>query len=275
MTTLPASGSGRETRLLLLVIVVAVAALLLLARFRFPGSDRVVLAPSSSPIDRLAARATFDDLARIIADVSTHVQSSLVSVTLERVPVPAATRDQRPAGARDLRVAEVDDVRLMPGVRTAPDMALVHVPKGYQLRAAAGVEIVLRDAERMLAVVRTPAASASIEGAVVAADPPAVPGYVAVAEGGRAGASLRPVFLGRLDAVADPRWTPAPIAIGGAAQIAPGSFVFTLHGRLIGMAVDDAGGMMIIPTAALESAVAAMTAAGGGGTGRLPGPPKG
>ncbi|HVB38288.1 MAG TPA: hypothetical protein VND92_07105, partial [Vicinamibacterales bacterium] len=62
----------RETRLLLLTIGVSVAALLLLARFRFPAQAPIVN-PAPPPLERLAARATYDELATIMAQVQARV----------------------------------------------------------------------------------------------------------------------------------------------------------------------------------------------------------
>lgn len=77
MSASPGSGSGRETRLLLLVMVIAVAVLLVLARFRYPVADRVAATPAAGPIERLAARATFEELALIMADLSARVQPTI------------------------------------------------------------------------------------------------------------------------------------------------------------------------------------------------------
>ena len=89
MSTPTVSGRGRETRLLLLVIVVAVAVLLVLAQFQYPAPDRTVASPLAGPIERLAARATFEELALIMGDLSTRVQPAMTVVVLERIPPPA------------------------------------------------------------------------------------------------------------------------------------------------------------------------------------------
>ncbi|MBM3751545.1 MAG: hypothetical protein FJW21_10275 [Acidimicrobiia bacterium] len=79
-----APGSGRETRLLRLVIVVAVAMLLVLAQFRYPAPDRATAAPVAGPIERLAARATFEELALIMSiGVGDRPHDHLIQFRLE------------------------------------------------------------------------------------------------------------------------------------------------------------------------------------------------
>ena len=82
MTEPVTGGSRRETRLLLATLAVSVAMLLLLARYRFPdepGSHQSV-EPAPAPLERLAARATFDELASIMADLERRILPSLVTV---------------------------------------------------------------------------------------------------------------------------------------------------------------------------------------------------
>src|SRR6185437_9473543 len=67
----------RETRLLLLTIAVSVGALLLLSRFRFPAQAPIVT-PSPPPLERLAARATYDELADIITQLQARLEPGLV-----------------------------------------------------------------------------------------------------------------------------------------------------------------------------------------------------
>lgn len=260
MSTTSTAGSGRETRLLLLVIAVAVATLLVLAQFRFPAAESVVVAPASGPIERIAARATFEDLALIIADVSGRVQPSLVAVVLERVPPPAPKGARRPTPLPPEQV----ETRVAAGLRVSSEMALIHLPDQFQVRPAEGMELAVSDPERQLALVRVPGTSGTVVGLTSPAAMPAGPGYVALAEGGRLGAALRPVFIGRFDLVDDPRWTPPPTAIGGEPHISAGAFVFSLEGRLVGMTIADDLGLLVIPAPALEAAVAALMTAGGG-----------
>lgn len=261
MSASSTGGSGRETRLLLLVIVVAVAMLLVLAQFRFPAAESVVVSPATGPIERLAARATFEDLALIIADVSARVHPSMVSVILERVPPPPPARN---ASRQSAAPPEAVETRVTAGIRISSEMALIHLPDQFQVKPADGVALVAADSERRLALVRVPATSATVVGLASPAEMPTGPGYVALAEGGRLGAALRPVFIGRFDPVDDTRWTQQPTAIGGEPHIAAGAFVFSLDGRLIGMTLADALGLLVVPAPALEAAVTALMISGGG-----------
>ena len=95
-----ASGRGRETRLLLVTIAVSVGVLLLLARFRFPEapvSNTVDSAPA--PLERLAARAAYDELASTMADLDRRIAPRMTIV-----------RTQDPEG----RISAVVAPRLLP-----------------------------------------------------------------------------------------------------------------------------------------------------------------
>lgn len=259
MTPSSTAGSGRETRLLLLVILVAVAILLVLARFRFP-EDTSVITPAAGPIERIAARATFEDLALVIASVSARVQPSMVAVTLDRQVSPPPRVNPRRTGGSPVPV----ESRMIAGLRIAADLALIHLPPDYQVRPESGVEARAVDADHQLALVQVPATADPFIGLSAPAMLPDGPGYVVLAEGGRGGASFRPVFIGRLDALEDPRWAQPLMGIGGEPQIPGGSFVFSLEGRLIGLTMPDAIGRSLVPTAALEAATAALLKSGGG-----------
>jgi hypothetical protein len=257
--TVPATtGSGRETRLLLLIIVVAVAVLLVLARFRFPGTDGVAVMPAQGPIERLAARATFEDLSLIVADVSARVQPSVVAVGLVRVPASPPRGPARAPARAPSQAPPAPPERYVTGLRIAADLALISLPAGFTVAAADGIALEATDDVRRLALVRVPETAEPIVGFTRPASSPGVPGYLVVAEGGRAGVAVRPVYLSRLDSVTDDRWTQPPMAIGGQPQMLDGALVFTLEGRLIGMAVADGLGLVLARASALESAVAAL-----------------
>lgn len=252
MSATPGSGSGRETRILLLVIVVAVAMLLVLAQFRYPGADRTAAIPAIGPIERLAARATFEELALIMADLSARVQSSLAVVSIERVPPPAPPA-RRGALPEDPPPAER---RMIAALRVDTDLALAYLPAGFRVADASGIEAVSEDAARELVLLRVSAVPFNGLGTVA----PGVggPGYVAVFEGGRGGPAGRPVFLGRVDSYDDPRWTTPPLSVGGDVPVRAGALVFTLDGRLIGMTAPDGQGVAIVRVAALLAAVEAL-----------------
>jgi len=234
MSATPVSGSGRETRILLLVIVVAVAMLLVLAQFRYPGPDRAAVLPAAGPIERLAARATFEELALIMADLSTRVQPELKVIVIEQI---------EPAGER----------RAVPALRLAADQAVAYLPAGFRVADQPGIEVVGTDEARALVLVRTLPEPFNSIGAIASGI--GGPGYVAVIEGARGGPALRPLFIGRIDSFDDPRWTQPVQAIGGDAQVRAGAFIYMLDGRLVGLVVPDDAGVAIIRAPALFAAV--------------------
>jgi hypothetical protein len=237
--TEPVAGGGRrETRLLLATLAVSVAMLLLLARYRFPdepGSGQSV-EPAKAPLERLAARATFDELASIMADLERRILPSIVTVPGE----------------------STSGTIYVPGVRLLPDRAVAMLP-GERRVGLAGSEppvIVFRDV-RGLVVLQTPAASAA--GTVPPLQASAArpgPRYVAVVETTSAGHAIRPVYLGRTDLLADPRWSDPLLGAAAVQQtVSPGSAVFSLDGTFIGLATESAGRMMIVRAQTLRNIV--------------------
>ncbi len=249
MTTPSVSGRGRETRLLLLVIAVAVVMLLVLAQFQYPAPDRAVTSSISGPIERLAARATFEELALIMADLSSRVQPALTVLTLERIPPPPLRRGVTPPAASAER-------RLVTALRVDATTAVAHLPAGFRVVEPADAEPAKIDVERGLVLVRVPEAPFTDMGPVALAI--GGPGYVAVFEAARGGPAVRPVFLGRVDSFEDTRWTQPILSVGGDPQLDAGAFIYTLDGRLVGMTVADGSGVAITRVHALLAAVEAL-----------------
>ena len=70
-------------RLLLVTIAVSVGMLLLLARFRFPEEGRRQTAePAPAPLERLAASATYDELASIMGELERRVRSTIIPLAV-------------------------------------------------------------------------------------------------------------------------------------------------------------------------------------------------
>lgn len=267
----PEERPARETRLLVLVIVVSVAVLFLLARFQFPATGLVAGPPSPGPLDRLAARATYDDLAAAIAAVVQRLESSVVVVQVEAAAVddkektPKEKAVQSPAHA-------LPAPRLLPGVRLRPDLALVHIPAGMRVSPAqtfgGPTSVFATDLKREIALVRVPSLPESATGVPSVID--LFPGfsYVAVVEAAMGGPTARPVFIGRLDPSVDDRWQPSPLLIGGSPQAPAGSLLFAVDGRLIGMVLPQFGSLALVPPSALNSVVTELGGgAGAGGVG--------
>jgi hypothetical protein len=268
---------GRETRLLVLVIVVSLAVLLLLARFRFPPVGLTAGPPTPGPLDKLAARATYDDLAAAIATVVQRVESSIVIVQVDSPPPDEKEKERgRERGKEKISPPPAwpppAPPRLLPAIRLRPDIALVHVPAGMRVSPAQGFSgptaVFATDPKREIALVRVtplPESTSSVPSAFER-----FPGfsYVAVIEAAMGGPSARPAFIGRLDTSVDDRWQPSPSLIGGASQATAGSLLFAVDGRLIGMVLPQFGTLAVVSPAALNAVVTELgggAANGGGG----------
>jgi hypothetical protein len=256
---------ARETRLLVLVIVVSLAVLFLLARFRFPATGLVAGPPSPGPLDRLAARATYDDLSSTIATVVKRLEPSVIIVQIDAAPA-----DDKEKSAKEKAAAASQPppaARLLPGIRLRPDLALVHVPAGMQVSPAqtfgGPTAVFASDPKREIALVRVPSLQDSATGVPNVIE--LFPGfsYVAVVEAAMGGPTARPVFVGRLDPSVDDRWQPSPLLIGGTSPAPAGSLLFALDGRLIGMVLPQFGTLAVVPPTALNSVVTEL----GGGAG--------
>lgn len=226
--------------MLLIIITLSVAVLMLLARFRFPEETRAERRTTSAPLERLAARATYDELAGIIAELSRSIAPSVVV----------------------LRVENDGQQRFVPAVRVRPDLALAHVEGDSRILMAVGqpgtVEIAGFDPVRNLVLVRVPAAEQVVR--LTQAEPLSqAPRYIAAVEGTRGGPTLRPFFLGRTDPLRDERYGEL-LVLGGVLQASPGSLLFGLDGSFVGLCIMEDGFVAGIPGRALEAAVAALLA---------------
>jgi hypothetical protein len=232
----------RETRLLLVTIAVSVGMLLLLARLRFPEQAEVQPAePAPAPLERLAARATYDELAGIMADLDRRITPSLVTV---------------PAQGADGNVTH------LPAVRFTADRAVAVLTRGERVAespASRELAIVGRDTARGLVVLQV----ASRPGDVVtprAGGTRPGPRYVAVAEATSQGVAVRPVYVGRTDLFQDPRTGDALLTLAAAPQTVPrGSAVFSLGGEFIGLTGDTPGAITIFQAEQLQAVVQTAT----------------
>lgn len=238
----PRSGISRETRLLLVVIILSVAVLVVLSRFRFPdqrdGDTRTGATPL--PLERIAARATYDELASIVADLGRRVTPA---VNVLRVETPQGNR-------------------FIPAVRMRPDILLAHVAPDSRLLSfvdlASAVDVAAYDEARHLVLLRVPPDAARVARLGITPPRSLAPRYVASVEGTRAGPALRPLFLGRADTIPDPRYEGGLFVLGGVLQASPGALIFSLDGSLVGLCLTDEGDAAGVPARALDSAVGAM-----------------
>lgn len=240
MSILPTSGGrGRETRLLLVTIAVSVGVLLLLARFRFPeeAADRPVGA-APAPLERLAAQATYDELASIMADLERRITP--------RVWILRST--PRAGSSNTLIVAP----------RVTPDRAVILMEEGEtfgSLTPGIDAEVLSRDLTRGIAVLRVPAVD---DGAVAirTGTPRQGPRYVGVVEATSQGPTLRPVYVGRIQVITDPRTGTQQLSLAAAQQPLPrGAAIFALDGAFLGL-VRDSGETVTVVTAEFLRAAA-------------------
>jgi S1-C subfamily serine protease len=231
---------SRETRLLIVTIGVSALVLLLLARLRFPEPPPIenVAAP---PLERLAARATYDELARSVARLETTIAPSLIVLRIaprvESTPrlladvlSPPAHDDGSGRHVPALRVSGTTAVAAIP-----PDARIAGIVVPADPGGTAGIIAV--DAVQRLALVRVPSAPArTVQPAALQQLP--TPVYLVAVEGTRAGVTLRPVFVGRSDRFADPRWTRPLLPLGGASAIS-GSLMFALDGQFVGVVTPE------------------------------------
>ena len=243
MSDSPRSGITRETRMLLIVITLSAIVLVVLSRFRFPdngGSGTT----AALPLERLAARATYDELATIIAELGRHV-SPQVTV---------------------LRVETAGEQRFVPALRVRSDLLLAHVTGDSRIHELIGlnapVDVAAFDAARDLVLLRVPSDPLRVAVLNTTAAVSSRPRYVAAAEGTPGGPALRPVFLGRTDRVADERYTDGKLVLGGVVLASPGSFLFTLDGSFLGLCLVEGGYAAGVTARGLQAAIDAMLAPG-------------
>ena len=236
----PRTRLSREMRLLIVTILIAGGVLLLLARLRFP--ELPVPLDTSQPLERLAARASFEELATRVARLEAAIAPNLIVLSLTPVG------DPRPIHLGDASVeTETDrEVRHVPALRIDATTAAACMPRTARIEgivgqpsAADAAAVVATDPIRQIARVRVP------EGRPVALRQLALsalqtPSYIVAVEGTRAGVTIRPVFLGRSDRFNSPRWTRPLLPFGGT-LVTSGALMFTLEGEFLGCAVVDQG----------------------------------
>jgi S1-C subfamily serine protease len=228
----------RELRLLLVTMVVSLAVLFVLSRFRFP--ERPAPAePAPAPLERLAARATYDELASIIATLQERIAPALVTLRAETTDWPRGTR-------------------WVPGVRIAPELAVALLRPHERIVGigADTAEAIGLDVLRCLVLVNVPPAPAFREAPLWQDTAlPGEPRYVAVAEAAPGGAALRPLFVGRAEAHADSRWErPTFVLAAATAPPSASSALFTLNGRLLGLIAESGGSPVLVPGDAIAAA---------------------
>ena len=241
--------------------------LLLLARLRFPDAPPVDV--SAPPLERLAARASYDALAADVQRAEPTIGRSLVTLRVAQQDRtgPYDVWDALAGSGAQGTVRHVVAMRISADTALAPVGAQSRVEGIVGDKAAATPAVLGADPVRGWALVRVPATTEPVSQLRPISSLP-TPIYVVVAEGTQTGATLRPVFLGqgtRFDSV---KWNRPLLPLGGIA-ISPGALLFTLDGEFIGAAVVDGGAPAIVGARDLFDAAARLQANPGGTVGDL------
>jgi len=240
MAEVSSRGPRRETRLLVVTIVVSALMLFLLARYRFPqGSAATAPQAPTQPLERLAASATYDELASILRGVDRQVSSSIITVTTV---------------ADSANAAEDASTGVVPAVRIGDSRAVALPGSSRRIVQQPGrYSVVASDSPHGIALLQVPASdSASVPRLAVMETLPPAPGYLAAIEATPNGPAVRPLYFGRLDRVNDPRWNEPILRFSALQQMLPsGAAVFTLDARFIGVGFPDDRAFLVVPAAAL------------------------
>jgi hypothetical protein len=243
---LPGRRVTYETRLLIVTIIVSAVVLLLLARLRFPETSAVVT--TTQPLERLAARATYDDLAISIARLEEAIAPSLVTL---RISGAADTAPRRLSDVLMRPAGEMAAVQHVPALRISPTTGVAAIAPGTAISGIVGRSepigtsgVIGADPIRRLALVRLPEAPARPVRQLALSDL-RTPTYIVAVEGTRAGVTLRPVFLGRAERFGSPRFSRALLPLGGAV-VTTGALMFTMQGEFLGCAVVEDGTLAIV-----------------------------
>lgn len=249
---------SRETRFLLVTMIVSVAALLVLARFRFTEREPVgVVAP---PLERLAARATYEELAGVVQAARSRIDPL---VTVLRIDHPAA--QPQSIGELLARPAPLGSLAtFIPAVRTEPEAGLAFIPARLSGRdlivGDESAPVIGSDPLLGVVLVELPAAASgtwswAVENAVT-------PGrYVVAVEGSRDGPALRPTFLARADEMPSPGWGQVHL-VDQPSPVPEGSLLFSLAGAFTGMVVFHVDTPALVPAATVRAVADRLRQAG-------------
>lgn len=232
------SDTGRrETRLLLGTIAISAVMLALLALFRFPEETALQTGTTAAaPLERLVARATYDELATIMAELERRITPTVVVVPI---------------------VTDRGDTTYLPAARTSPDRAIALVGPGERVTSAPGLEapiVIGRDVARGLAVLQVAARPGDVVFPRLGTPRPG-PRYVALVEATPQGLAVRPVYVGRTDLFQDPRTGDSLLSVTAVQQTLPrGAALFTLDAAFMGFALESAGLVTVLPAQTMIAA---------------------
>lgn len=245
------TSAGKETRLLVVTIVVSIVMLLVLARFRFPARPAPAAEPPPQPLERLAARATYDELTSILRGVNDRVSVAVVAVSL--------VAEDADVGDRPATRASTAAVRL-PGNRA---IALTRPGQRIDAVKPTAITLVATDERRgvsLLSIAGLPGSPPDVLDSTEALE---APGYLAAIEATPAGLAVRPMYFGRIDRVADPAWTDPVLRFSALQQALPeGAAIFTLRGEFVGLGIPDGRDLIVVPSDSLQRAANSLAASG-------------
>jgi S1-C subfamily serine protease len=228
--------SGREVRLLLVTIAVSVAALVALAQFRFPEQAAPPAEPAPAPLERLAARAAYDELASAMSDLERRLARRLLVYRVN---------PERASG------------RYVVAPRVTGSRAVVVLDRGETLEGiGSAVNTVAHDTQHGLAILMIASGDDTV---VTPRTGPPRPGprYLVIAEGTAQGPILRPVYVGRTNASEEARGPLTVVTMDSLQTTVPrGAAIFSLDGTFIGL-VNTPGPVTSVFTAESLAAMAA------------------
>ena len=179
---------------------------------------------------QLVPPPTFADLSSELRELAPKIQQSLVSIHSPSEP-PGVS-----ASLTGLRVTRQSAIALATGAAPLPDQIAQDVPTRLTLVRDERSGDMLRD---------TPD---GVETTIA-------PGYVIAATMASGRIALEPVFVPSLDREDSALWMGALWRLPSSASVVPGTFLFDVGGRVIGLAIDWHGMPAIVPSSTLAGFV--------------------
>ena len=208
-------------------------ALWVLARIRFP--DRSSPAPAAPLITQLVPRPTFADLSSELRELAPKIQQFLVAIhTLSEAPGVGTS-------LTGLRVTRDSAITLATSTAPVPDQ-------------------IAQDAPTRLTLVRDERSGDMLRSTPDDDETPITPGYLIAASMASGQIALQPVFLPSMDREDSVLWMGPLWRVSATASLVPGTFLFNVNGRVIGLAIEWNGAPAIVPSATLSAFVRELAA---------------
>ncbi len=218
---------SRETRRLLAAAGLALLALWILARLRFPEQPSSPN-PVTPVLTQISPPTTFASLAQEAARVEQRI-----------APLFSVVPWQPPAE---------EHLRAYPAWPWRDDLAIALLPAAATTPARDDIKTV--DPPTSLALVRI-GRHEGPPGAIWTPDRLDVPRYFFAATPAASRPAVTPVYVSSLEPRRSPAWAGDIWRVPAAAGLVPGALVFTAAGEWIGIAANENGESLIVPTTAL------------------------